>query len=158
MWLERLAAKATTIDAYPFPFVATELDFHPLFDAVIHDRLCGRDASEIARDFQRGIANPYGQAHEQAVYPRLVLPSVTEGTDKPLKYQTILNIAEVVIITKSDFANAVEFDEAAARRNIQAVRPGIEVFQISAKTREGTDDYLRLLETRCTNSRTSARV
>src|ERR1035437_7531466 len=53
---------------------------------------------------------------------RFVLLSVTEGKDKPLKYPTIFNSADVAVITKSDLAAAVEFDESAARRNIQAVR------------------------------------
>jgi hydrogenase maturation protein HypF len=56
MWVERLASRASTSDAYPFPFVEAELDFRPLLDAVIRDRLRGRDKNEIARAFQRGIA------------------------------------------------------------------------------------------------------
>jgi hydrogenase maturation protein HypF len=56
MWLERLASHATVIDAYPFPFIGDELDFRPLLDGLIRDRLRGRDKSETARAFQRGIA------------------------------------------------------------------------------------------------------
>lgn len=56
MWLERLARHASTTDAYPFPFVDGELDFRPLLEGIIRDRLRGRDATEIARTFQRGIA------------------------------------------------------------------------------------------------------
>ena len=58
---------------------------------------------------------------------RLVLMSVTEGEDKPLKYPTIFNTADIAIITKTDLASAVEFDYEAARRNINAVRPGMEI-------------------------------
>lgn len=76
---------------------------------------------------------------------RLVLLSVTEGEDKPLKYPTIFNSADVAVITKMDLAAAVEFDEAAAMANIQAVRPGMQVFKVSAKTGEGMDDYLQFL-------------
>src|SRR3982751_102276 len=64
---------------------------------------------------------------------RAVLLSVTEGEDKPLKYPTIFNTADIAIITKMDLAAAVEFDLAAARRNIEAVRPGMRVFEVSAK-------------------------
>jgi len=56
MWLERLASHSTGIDAYPFPFTGDELDFRPLLDGMIRDRLCGRDTCKIARAFQRGIA------------------------------------------------------------------------------------------------------
>jgi hydrogenase nickel incorporation protein HypB len=79
---------------------------------------------------------------------RFVLLSVTEGEDKPLKYPTIFNSADVAIITKFDLAAAVEFDEPAAIRNIQAVRPGMEVFKLSAKTGEGMADCLAFLERR----------
>jgi hydrogenase nickel incorporation protein HypB len=65
---------------------------------------------------------------------RIVLMSVTEGEDKPLKYPTIFNTADVAVITKADLAAAVEFDEEAATRNIQAVRPGMEIRRVSAKT------------------------
>ncbi len=65
---------------------------------------------------------------------RIVLMSVTEGEDKPLKYPTIFNTADVALITKADLATAVEFDEEAAARNIEAVRPGMEIRQVSAKT------------------------
>jgi hydrogenase nickel incorporation protein HypB len=79
---------------------------------------------------------------------RLVLLSVTEGEDKPLKYPTIFNSADVAIITKSDLSAAVEFDEGAARRNIQAVRPGMETFTLSAKTGQGLAEYVDFLERR----------
>src|SRR5271154_594545 len=87
---------------------------------------------------------------------RFVLLSVTEGEDKPLKYPTIFNSADVAIITKSDLADAVDFDEAAARRNIRAVRPGMEIFKLSAKTGEGMVDCLEFLDRRRTHSRAAA--
>ena len=89
---------------------------------------------------------------------RVVLLSVTEGEDKPLKYPTIFNSADVAIITKSDLAEAVDFDAEATRRNIQAVRPGMRVFQLSAKTGEGVQEYLGFLAERLAESRTMAAV
>lgn len=76
---------------------------------------------------------------------RLVMLSVTEGEDKPLKYPTIFNTADVAVITKTDLSVAVEFDAAAAHANIQRVRPGMRVFEVSAKTGEGVDELLQLL-------------
>ena len=87
---------------------------------------------------------------------RLVLLSVTEGEDKPLKYPTIFNSADVAVITKSDLAATVEFNEAEALRNIQAVRPGMEVFKVSSKTGEGIDQFLEFLEARRKNSRAAS--
>jgi hydrogenase nickel incorporation protein HypB len=77
---------------------------------------------------------------------RLVLFSVTEGEDKPLKYPTIFHTADVAIVTKMDLAAAVEFDAAAAHRNIQAVRPGMRVFELSAKTGEGMEEWVSYLQ------------
>jgi hydrogenase nickel incorporation protein HypB len=74
--------------------------------------------------------------------------SVTEGEDKPLKYPTIFNTADVAVITKMDLAEAVEFDLPGAHESIQSVRPGMQVLEISAKTGEGLDEYLRFLELR----------
>jgi hydrogenase nickel incorporation protein HypB len=79
---------------------------------------------------------------------RLVLFSVTEGEDKPLKYPSIFNTADVAILSKMDLAAAVEFDAAAAQRSIQAVRPGMEVFTLSAKTGEGMEAWLHYLDAR----------
>jgi hydrogenase maturation protein HypF len=56
MWLEQLARTASAVEAYPFPFVGEELDFRPLLLFVAQDRLRGRAACEIARAFQRGLA------------------------------------------------------------------------------------------------------
>jgi hydrogenase nickel incorporation protein HypB len=87
---------------------------------------------------------------------RFVLLSVTEGEDKPLKYPTIFNSADVAVITKYDLAAAVEFDEEAAIRNIHAVRPGMEIFKVSAKTGEGMDEFLGYLEHRRQRARAAA--
>jgi hydrogenase nickel incorporation protein HypB len=76
---------------------------------------------------------------------RLVLMSVTEGEDKPLKYPTIFNSADVAVVSKNELAAAVEFDWEAARANIEAVRPGMKIFRLSAKTGEGMDEYLDFL-------------
>ena len=79
---------------------------------------------------------------------RLVLFSVTEGEDKPLKYPTIFHTADVAVISKCDLAEAVEFDRAAACANIQAVRPGMPMLELSAKTGQGMDAWLELLRSR----------
>jgi hydrogenase nickel incorporation protein HypB len=76
---------------------------------------------------------------------RLVLLSVTEGEDKPLKYPTIFNSADVALVTKIDLAAAVEFDWPVTESNIQRVRPGMRVMRVSAKTGEGMDPWLEFL-------------
>jgi hydrogenase nickel incorporation protein HypB len=76
---------------------------------------------------------------------RLVLMSVTEGEDKPLKYPTIFNTADVAVITKLDLAEACEFDLKAAHSSIQSVRPGMHIFEVSSKTNEGMDELVSFL-------------
>jgi hydrogenase maturation protein HypF len=73
MWLERLARQASSTDAYPFPYANGQIDFRPLLDAIIRDRLRGRRESEIARAFQRGIAN--------GVRDAVIALSTANGTD-----------------------------------------------------------------------------
>jgi hydrogenase nickel incorporation protein HypB len=77
---------------------------------------------------------------------RLVLLSTTEGEDKPLKYPTIFNGADVAVITKMDLAAAAEFDLPTVQRNIQMVRPGIRVLEVSSKTGQGMDATVSLLQ------------
>ena len=79
---------------------------------------------------------------------RLVLFSVTEGEDKPLKYPTIFNTADVAIITKIDLAQAVGFDAEAAHRSIQAVRPGMSVLEVSARDNQSMSAWLDELHAR----------
>jgi hydrogenase nickel incorporation protein HypB len=84
---------------------------------------------------------------------RFVLLSATEGEDKPLKYPTIFNSSDVAIITKMDMAEAAEFDLAAARRNIESVRPGMRIFEVSAKTGSGMQQVFQFLRDQLARSR-----
>ena len=77
---------------------------------------------------------------------RMVLMSVTEGEDKPLKYPTIFNSADVALITKMDLAAAAEFDEEAAYQNIRAVRPGMRILNVSVRTELGVNEFIVYLQ------------
>ncbi len=77
---------------------------------------------------------------------RVVLLSVAEGEDKPLKYPPMFNSADVAIITKIDLAEACEFNRAAAHASIQAVRPGMPIFETSAKSGAGVDAFIAFLQ------------
>jgi hydrogenase nickel incorporation protein HypB len=80
---------------------------------------------------------------------RLVLLSTTEGEDKPLKYPTIFNTADFAVITKCDLAAAAGFDRDAALANIQDVRPGMPVFEVSSRSGVGMRVWLDSLLGRC---------
>ncbi len=79
---------------------------------------------------------------------RLALLSVTEGEDKPLKYPGLFNTADVAAITKCDLAEACEFNRDIALANIASVRPGMTVFETSAKLGNGIDQWLAYLASR----------
>jgi hydrogenase nickel incorporation protein HypB len=79
---------------------------------------------------------------------RAVLFSVTEGEDKPLKYPTIFNTADVAVISKVDLAAAAGFDREAAMASIASVRPGLSVLEVSARSGQGLDAWIAFLERR----------
>ncbi len=127
--------------------------------AMVQNALSGWDLDNFDFVFIENVGNLVCPAsYDLGEDLRIVLLAVTEGEDKPLKYPTIFNSADVAIIAKSDLANAVEFDEAAARRNIQSVRPGMKVFKLSSKTGEGMTEFLDYLEISRRNCRASSAV
>ena len=84
--------------------------------------------------------------------------SVTEGEDKPLKYPTIFNSADVAVVTKNELSDAVEFDWNAARTSIESVRPGMQIFRLSAKTGQGMEEYLEFLAQQLAEQRAVAHI
>jgi hydrogenase nickel incorporation protein HypB len=84
---------------------------------------------------------------------RVVLFSVTEGEDKPLKYPTMFKIADVVIINKMDIAEAVGFDRDTALRNIQQIAPQAQILEVSARTGAGMEAWYSFLETKISEPR-----
>ena len=80
-------------------------------------------------------------SYDLGEHTRIVLLSVTEGEDKPLKYPTIFNTSDIAVITKMDLAEAVGFDRAEAHRNIHDVRPGMEIVEVSSRTGAGIDAW-----------------
>ncbi|MBL9147939.1 MAG: hydrogenase nickel incorporation protein HypB [Phycisphaerae bacterium] len=70
---------------------------------------------------------------------RWLLFPCTEGEDKPLKYPTLINTVDVVVLSKMDIAQAVGFARTTALENIASMRPGASVFETSAKTGAGVD-------------------
>jgi hydrogenase nickel incorporation protein HypB len=79
---------------------------------------------------------------------RVAILSVTEGEDKPLKYPTMFNSADVAVIAKIDLAVACEFDRETALRNIREIRPGVEILETSSKSGAGFPEWFELLARR----------
>jgi hydrogenase nickel incorporation protein HypB len=117
--------------------------------AMVQSALDGWDLNQLDFLFIENVGNLVcPSSYDLGEDLRFVLLSVTEGEDKPLKYPTIFNSADVAIITKADLIAAVEFDEPAARRNIQCVRPGMDILKVSSKTGEGMTEFLEFLDRR----------
>lgn len=76
---------------------------------------------------------------------RVVLLSVTEGEDKPLKYPTIFRNANVVLISKMDLAEAVMVDMPLLRENVRRAAPGAAVLEVSARTGTGMNAWYDFL-------------
>ena len=77
---------------------------------------------------------------------RAVLLSVTEGEDKPLKYPTIFNTADVVVVTKMDLAEAVGYNRELALEQIDRARPGVRVIEVSSRSGQGLEEWYRFVQ------------
>lgn len=127
--------------------------------AMVQNALEGWDLNHLDFLFVENVGNLVcPSSYDLGENLRLVLISVTEGEDKPLKYPTIFNSADVAVVTKMDVAAAVEFDWQSAYGNIQAVRPGMRVFKLSSKTGDGMEEYLGFLTARLDELHAAAAV
>jgi hydrogenase nickel incorporation protein HypB len=115
--------------------------------AMVRNALDGWDLDRLDFLFIENVGNLVCPAsYDVGEDLRVVLLSVTEGEDKPLKYPTIFNTADVAVLTKMDLAEAVEFDLPAAGCNVQRVRPGMPLLKVSAKTGAGMGEWLQFLD------------
>ncbi len=76
---------------------------------------------------------------------RVVMLSLPEGDDKPLKYPLMFEVADLLIVSKTDTAPAFDFSLKALRNNIDKVNPGLEILPLSALTGEGFEAWLNWL-------------
>ena len=76
---------------------------------------------------------------------RVVLLSVTEGEDKPLKYPPMFQSADVVVVSKMDLAAACDYNRETALANLRRLAPKARVFETSAKTGQGMDAWCEFL-------------
>ncbi|NMF58399.1 hydrogenase nickel incorporation protein HypB [Pseudanabaena yagii] len=77
---------------------------------------------------------------------RVVVFSVTEGEDKPLKYPVMFKTADIVLISKIDLAEVVEFNRELALHNIHQIAPQAKILEVSAKTGVGMQDWCQFIE------------
>ncbi|MEU6540899.1 hydrogenase nickel incorporation protein HypB [Streptomyces sp. NPDC047000] len=126
---------------------------------ILTDGLCHLEAGMLARHLEGWLPEPtrllfvenVGNLVCPASYDlgetlRVVLASVTEGEDKPLKYPTAFGLAHLVVVTKTDLARAAGFDEAAFRAHVDQVNPGVEVLLTSVRSGTGLGALLERAE------------
>ena len=149
---ERLERHTTRLVQAVVTGGACHLDARQVLDAL--------DAIDLATTqllFIENVGNLVCPAsYDLGEHLRAVLISVTEGEDKPLKYPPIFNTADVVVVTKMDLADAVGFDRDALARNIQMVRPGIPVIEVSSRSGRGLREWMSLLAERAAEAMAGA--
>jgi len=84
---------------------------------------------------------------------KIVVLSVTEGEDKPLKYPGIFRKAELMILNKVDLLPYVPFDPRLALENARRIHPDIEIIKTSCTTAVGLDQWLAWLASRAMNKK-----
>jgi hydrogenase nickel incorporation protein HypB len=87
-------------------------------------------------------------SYDLGEHAKIVLLSVTEGEDKPLKYPSIFAKSAVCVITKIDLVPHLDFDIKLARENTQRAHPGMDIVELSCKTGEGFEQWMEWLRRR----------
>lgn len=77
---------------------------------------------------------------------KLGMLSTTEGEDKPVKYPALFSQVPVAVLTKIDLMPHLDWDLARCRESLRQLRPGVFVFELSAKTGEGLDEWICYLK------------
>ena len=83
---------------------------------------------------------------------RIMVYSVTEGEEKPLKYPLMFRSADLVLVNKVDLLEYLDFDLEQFLANLDAVNPGVERILTSARTGQGVDEWCSWLERRVSPS------
>jgi hydrogenase nickel incorporation protein HypB len=118
------------------------LDAHMVGHAVEHLKLAGRGLLLIENvgNLVCPSAFDLGEAH------KVVILSVTEGEDKPLKYPDMFHASDLMILNKIDLLPYVDFDVERCIEYARRINPRLEVLQVSARTGEGMDAWLNWLQ------------
>ncbi len=117
------------------------LDAHMVGHAIEH--LAPADGSVLFIENVGNLVCPAGFDLGEA--PKVVILSVTEGEDKPLKYPDMFAASDLLLLNKTDLLPHLDFDVDAAIANARRVNPAIAVLQVSARTGEGMEAWTEWL-------------
>jgi len=110
--------------------------------AMVHRALDALDPPPASLLFIENVGNLVCPAlFDLGEYSKVVVISVTEGADKPLKYPHMFAAADLVIVNKVDLLPYVDFDVAVFSQHAQAVNPGVEILPVSATRGDGIDAW-----------------
>ncbi|MFH1297632.1 MAG: hydrogenase nickel incorporation protein HypB [Bacteroidota bacterium] len=121
--------------------INTEYGCH-LDAAMVNKAMKELDVKEKSTTFIENVGNLVCPAmFDLGETKRVVIYSVTEGNDKPLKYPYMFRSAHLAVITKTDLIPYVDFDLEQARADILRTHPGIEIIELSVKSGEGLEAW-----------------
>jgi hydrogenase nickel incorporation protein HypB len=83
---------------------------------------------------------------DTGAHKNVMILSVPEGDDKPLKYPLMFSICDVLLINKIDYLSLSDFDMAALRKRVLALNPNIKIIEVSCKTGAGIGDWIAWLK------------
>jgi hydrogenase nickel incorporation protein HypB len=116
-----------------------------MVESALHDWNLG----ELDLLFIENVGNLVCPAsYDLGEHARVVLMAVTEGEDKPRKYPTIFDTADVALITKIDLAQAVNFNREEAIGSIRSIQPALPILEVSCRIHSGITNWLNWLDTR----------
>lgn len=128
---------------YPVRQITTGGTCH-LDASMIVRHLEGWDLDELDILFIENVGNLVcPSSYDLGEQAKIVLLSVTEGEEKPLKYPSIFFKSKLVLITKTDLLPFVPFDLGAAKANARKTNPDIEIVEVSCQTGDGLADWMR---------------
>jgi hydrogenase nickel incorporation protein HypB len=141
---------ATRLKCFGFPVkqITTGGTCH-LDASMIERHLADWDLADLDVLFIENVGNLVcPSSYDLGEEAKIVMLSVTEGDDKPLKYPSIFFKSELLILNKIDLLPYVPFDIGAAVGNAWRVHPGMEVIRLSCTTGDGFDQWMEWLELR----------
>ncbi|WP_136524909.1 hydrogenase nickel incorporation protein HypB [Geomonas ferrireducens] len=118
------------------------LDAHMVLHAVEHFDLDNLDLLLI-----ENVGNLVCPASfDLGEHHKVVVLSVTEGEDKPLKYPQMFHAADIMLLNKVDLLPHLDFDVEKCKEMARRVSPGIRIFEVSSRTGEGMDQWYAWLQ------------
>lgn len=83
---------------------------------------------------------------ETGAHMNVMILSVPEGDDKPLKYPLMFSVCQVLLINKIDYLELSDFNLDVFRERVKSINPGITIFEISSRTGQGVDEWANWLK------------